>query len=262
MDMNIIVAGVGGQGILSIAFVLDNAALKDGLNFKQAEVHGMSQRGGAVQSHMRFSNEEIFSDIIPEGMADMVLSVEPLESLRYVQYLKKEGVVISSASPFVNIPNYPDVEEVYTKIAKLKNHVLIDSSGLAKIAGSGKADNMVMLGAAADLLPFSDESCLEFVELLFKAKGERILNVNRTAFNYGKAVCGFFRAALELGIDPAHVRRLCAALDPESIDVESLPVWKEAFSKHTDLFFEARKKDQLVPGTEAAANEALEKGGF
>ena len=102
MDMNIIVSGVGGQGILSIAYVLDNAAMKEDFRFKQAEVHGMSQRGGAVQSHIRFSKTEIWSDLIPEGAADLILSVEPLEALRYCHYLKPEGVVVSSQNPFVN----------------------------------------------------------------------------------------------------------------------------------------------------------------
>jgi len=197
METNIIVAGVGGQGILSIAFVLDNAAMKEGFHFKQAEVHGMSQRGGAVQSHLRFSKEEIFSDLIPEGGADMILSVEPLESLRYYHYLKPDGVVISSAAPFVNIPNYPAIEGVYTKIANLKNHVLIDSEGLARLAGSPRAQNMVMLGAANYLLPFDRATCLDFVEQLFKGKGEKAVNINRKAFQYGELICEYFRASLE-----------------------------------------------------------------
>src|SRR4030042_5605627 len=109
MKQDIILAGVGGQGILSIAFVIAGAALEDGLEVKQAEVHGMSQRGGAVQSHLRLSQERIFSDLIPKGEADLILSVEPLEALRYVDYLRPEGMVVSSRPPFVNIPDYPDL---------------------------------------------------------------------------------------------------------------------------------------------------------
>ena len=98
MEKNIILAGVGGQGILSIAFVIDHAALDAGFNFKQAEVHGMAQRGGAVQSNLRYGDGEIWSDIIPMGKADMVLSVEPLEAMRYWQYLRPGGWVVTSLS--------------------------------------------------------------------------------------------------------------------------------------------------------------------
>lgn len=260
MDMNIIVAGVGGQGILSIAFVLDHAAMKEGYRFKQSEVHGMAQRGGAVQSHLRFSKDEIWSDLIPQGGADLILSVEPLEALRYFSMLKEGGAVIASASPFVNIPNYPDLEEVYGRIASLRNHTLIHSERLAKLAGSAKAQNIVMLGAAARLLPFNEESCLEFVELLFKAKGEQAVGTNLAAFKFGQAMSAFFGAGLEAGISPERVRRLCRVADPENLEPKSLPAWKEAFDRHPDLFSDGAAEGMGIPGTEAAAREAMEKG--
>src|SRR5512139_544413 len=118
MKQDIILAGVGGQGILSIAYVIDNAALADGLQFKQAEVHGMSQRGGAVQSHMRLSSGRIWSDLIPKGEADMILSVEPLEALRYLQYLRPDGIVVTSSTPYVNIPDYPVIKSILAEIRK------------------------------------------------------------------------------------------------------------------------------------------------
>ena len=186
MKQDIILAGVGGQGILSIAFVIDNAALKQGLSFKQAEVHGMAQRGGAVQSHLRISDRPVFSDLIPKGEADMLLSIEPLESLRYFDYLSPEGIVISSESPFVNIPNYPELTEVFRQIKKHKNHVLVDGDALAKEAGFSKAQNMVMLGAAAPFLQLDSEILIEFIRFLFRRHGERTVDINLKAFQLGK----------------------------------------------------------------------------
>jgi len=191
MKYDIILAGVGGQGILSIAFVIDNAALEDGLFFKQAEVHGMSQRGGAVQSHLRLSSSEIFSDLIPLGEADMILGVEPLETLRYFDYLKTKGAVVSSSTPFVNIPDYPRLEDVYLEIKKAPVNVLIDSEKLAKEAGSPKAQNMVMLGAASVFLPLKEENLKKDIGVLFERRGAQIIQTNLRAFDLGR------KAALE-----------------------------------------------------------------
>jgi indolepyruvate ferredoxin oxidoreductase beta subunit len=190
MKQDIILAGVGGQGILSIAFVIDNAALKEGLTVKQAEVHGMSQRGGAVQSHLRLSQEHIFSDLIPKGEADLILSVEPLEALRYLDYLRPEGTVISSRSPFVNIPDYPDLEKILSAICQAGRHLLIDSEELAREAGSSRTQNMVMLGAASGLLMVKKENLIEFIEMLFKARGENIVAANLRAFELGREAAG------------------------------------------------------------------------
>jgi indolepyruvate ferredoxin oxidoreductase beta subunit len=186
MKYDIILAGVGGQGILSIAFVIDNAALEQGLNFKQAEVHGMSQRGGAVQSHLRLSDSHIYSDLIPLGEADMILSVEPLETLRYFDYLRPDGAVVSSSTPYKNIPNYPELEGIFQEIKKAPVSVLIDSEKLAKQAGSVKAQNMVMLGAASVFLPLKEENLKKFIRVLFERRGEQIVQVNLKAFELGK----------------------------------------------------------------------------
>lgn len=187
MKQDIILAGVGGQGILSIAFVIDNAALKQGFHFKQAEVHGMAQRGGAVQSHLRISDKPVFSDLIPRGAADMVLSVEPMESLRYLDYLSPDGIVVTSRSPFVNIPNYPDIEKVLQAIDSLTNKVLVDSEKLAKEAGSPKAQNMVMLGAASPHLILEERILEEFIRTLFKPRGDKLVEMNLKAFDLGRS---------------------------------------------------------------------------
>ncbi|NOR14279.1 MAG: indolepyruvate oxidoreductase subunit beta [Candidatus Aminicenantes bacterium] len=186
MKQDIILAGVGGQGILSIAYVIDNAALKAGLNFKQAEAHGMAQRGGAVQSHLRLSDEPVFSELIPHGSADMILSVEPLEALRYTEYLAPEGIVVTSRTPFVNIPDYPELDEVLEGIRSLGNAVIIDSEALAKEAGSVRAQNMVMLGAASDSLFLPQDLLLEFIRELFDPKGDKIVDTNLLAFELGR----------------------------------------------------------------------------
>jgi len=188
MKQDIILAGVGGQGIISIAYVIASAALEEGLELKQAEVHGMSQRGGAVQSHLRLSRERIWSDLIPRGEADLVLSVEPLETLRYVDYLRSDGMVIASRTPFVNIRDYPDVETLLSKIREIPRHLIIDSEMLAREAGSSRTQNMVMLGATARYLMVKEENLTKFIKALFERHGETIVAANLTAFALGQAV--------------------------------------------------------------------------
>ena len=185
MKQDIILAGVGGQGILSIAYVIDNAALKQGLSFKQAEVHGMAQRGGAVQSHLRLSNDPIFSDLIPKGGADMILSVEPLESIRYFDYLAPDGIVVTSSSPFVNIPNYPEIDEVLSKVQSVSKNIIVDSAKLAQEAGFARAQNMVMLGAASAHLILQEENLKKFIRELFQARGDKVVDINLRAFDLG-----------------------------------------------------------------------------
>lgn len=186
MKQDIILSGVGGQGILSIAFVIDNAALKEGLDFKQAEVHGMSQRGGDVQSHLRLSDEPIFSDLIPKGTADMILSVEPMEALRYLDYLSPDGRLITSSAPLVNVPDYPELEDMLKHIRSIDGAVVIDSKTLAQEAGSARAQNMVMLGAASHLLVLKESTLLEFIQVLFEARGKEMVDINIEAFNLGR----------------------------------------------------------------------------
>lgn len=187
MKRDIILAGVGGQGILSIAATIGLAAVDKGWFLKQAEVHGMSQRGGDVQSHLRISEQVVHSDLIPFGQADMILSVEPMESLRYLPYLSPQGWLISNSKSFVNIPNYPDLEMIYAEIRKIKNHILIDADTIAADLGSPKSANMVMLGAASQYLGLEKEYFEKAIFSLFGRKGEEIVATNKKAFEAGLA---------------------------------------------------------------------------
>ena len=186
MKRDIILAGVGGQGILSIATVIGDAALNEGLYLKQAEVHGMSQRGGDVQSNLRLSSEPIYSDLIPKGGADIIISLEPMEALRYLTYLKEDGWIVTSSKPFVNIPNYPDIEQVLEHIKAVKNHVLLDVEVLAKEAGAPlQAANMVLLGAAIPMLGIDHDKIVAGVERIFARKGEAVVAANIAAIEAG-----------------------------------------------------------------------------
>ncbi|MBQ0118164.1 MAG: indolepyruvate oxidoreductase subunit beta [Paludibacteraceae bacterium] len=186
MKKDIILAGVGGQGILSIATVIGEAALNEGLYLKQAEVHGMSQRGGDVQSNLRLSSDPIHSDLIEKGGADLIISLEPMEALRYVPYLKPEGWIVTSSIPFVNVPNYPELESVLERVKAIKNHVLLDVDALAKAAGApAQAANMVLLGAAIPMLGIDHDKMIAGVERVFARKGEEIVNKNVAAVEAG-----------------------------------------------------------------------------
>ena len=239
MQKNIILSGVGGQGILSISYIICNAALKVGWNFKQAEVHGMSQRGGAVQAHLRLSDAGISSDLIPLGKADLLLSVEPLETLRYVQYLAPEGYIVASATPYINIPNYPILDDVLEKIAAIKNHVLIDSEQVARVAGSVRAQNVVMLGAASDCIGLAIDDLRQFVVEMFADKGEKIIDVNKKALDLGRNVSRFFTACISVGIDPLATRLLSTKAHPESVDIKSIPAWDKALDANRALLLDA-----------------------
>ena len=185
MKTDIILSGVGGQGILSIAAVIGEAALKEGLYMKQAEVHGMSQRGGDVQSNLRLSDEPIASDLIPKGHADLIISLEPMESLRYLPYLKKEGWLVTNSRPFVNIPNYPEIETVNAELDRLPHKVVLDVEEIAKEAGSVRAANIVMLGAAAPFIGIEYDKIEAGIRQIFGRKGEDIVNMNLKALKAG-----------------------------------------------------------------------------
>ncbi|MDC7240972.1 MAG: indolepyruvate oxidoreductase subunit beta [Spirochaetales bacterium] len=188
MKYDIILSGVGGQGVLSLAAVIATAAAKAGYRVRQSEVHGMAQRGGAVMAHMRIADGEIYSDLIGQGTADMVLSMEPLESLRYLKWLSPEGVVVTSTNPVKNIPNYPDEDELKAELDKLKSKRLVDDKSLASEAGSSRAGNMVIVGAAASSLPLSMDDLKAAVEDLFSRKGEKIVEVNYKALDLGSQI--------------------------------------------------------------------------
>lgn len=186
MKKDIILCGVGGQGILSVATIIGEAATKAGANLKQAEVHGMSQRGGDVQSNLRLSTEAIYSDLIPKGGCDIIISMEPMEALRYLPYLSKDGAIVTSNKPFVNIPNYPDEEKLFAELSALPKVVQLDIEQVAKEAGSARSANVVLLGMAAKYLEIvSPEQLRDAVATIFARKGDAIVNANLKAFDMG-----------------------------------------------------------------------------
>lgn len=186
MKKNIILAGVGGQGILSIATVIGEAALNENLYLKQAEVHGMSQRGGDVQSNLRLSSAPIYSDLIAKGTCDIIISLEPMEALRYVEYLAPDGWIVTSSVPFINIPNYPEVEQVLAAVRSYPHHVLLDVEALAKEAGApAQAANMVLLGAAIPMLGIEHDKIIDGVRRIFARKGDAIVQSNIAAIEAG-----------------------------------------------------------------------------
>jgi indolepyruvate ferredoxin oxidoreductase beta subunit len=186
MKTDIILAGVGGQGILSIAAVIGEAALEDGLYMKQSEVHGMSQRGGDVQSHLRISDKPVASDLIPLGMADIIISLEPMEALRYLPYLKKEGWVVTNSKPFENIPNYPEQDKLMSEYDKLPNKVILNVEQIAKDLGAPRSSNVVLLGAASPHLGIDFSKLENGIRQIFSRKGEEVVEANLKALRAGR----------------------------------------------------------------------------
>jgi len=186
MKKDIILAGVGGQGILSIAATIGTAALSTGLFLKQAEVHGMSQRGGDVQSNLRISDREIASDLIPQGKADMIISVEPMESLRYLPMLSPDGWLVTNTKPYINIRNYPEMDKLMAEIEAQPRHIALDADEIARQMGSPKSANMVILGAASPFLDIEYSSLQDAIRSIFRKKGDDVIQVNLDALEAGR----------------------------------------------------------------------------
>jgi indolepyruvate ferredoxin oxidoreductase, beta subunit len=187
---DIILSGVGGQGILSIAAAIGLAAVANKLFLKQSEVHGMSQRGGDVQSHLRLSDKPVASDLIPYGKANLIISVEPMESLRYLPWLSKNGWLVTNSNPFINIPDYPPIDEIIKEIRKIKNHIILDADAIAKDAGSARSGNIVILGAASKFIDMSFVSLENAIRDLFRRKGDEIVDTNLKALKAGREFAG------------------------------------------------------------------------
>ncbi|MCK9158963.1 MAG: indolepyruvate oxidoreductase subunit beta [Bacteroidaceae bacterium] len=188
MKKDIILSGVGGQGILSIATVIGKAALKEGLYLKQAEVHGMSQRGGDVQSNLRLSDKPIASDLISIGKCDLIISLEPMEALRYLPYLSKDGWLVTSETPLINIPNYPDQTKLMDTIDKLPHKIVLDVDNVAKEVGSTRVANIVLLGATIPFLGMNYQLIQESIKNIFQRKGDAIVELNLKALAAGKGI--------------------------------------------------------------------------
>lgn len=193
MHKNIILAGIGGQGILTLAAIVDHAAMQSGLQIKQAEVHGMSQRGGAVQSHLRISDKEIYSDLIPKGKADLILSLELMESLRYLPFLAKDGIIITATETVKNIPDYPEEEQIVQQIKDSGfNHIFVDARKTAREAGSPKVENVVMIGLASKFLGIEKHQFQNSLKELFADKGDNIVALNLKAFDLGEEIAAHY----------------------------------------------------------------------
>lgn len=186
MRYDVVLCGLGGQGVLSVAKVIAASGMKQGFYTKQSEIHGMSQRGGAVVAHLRLADLPIASGFIPKGRASMILSMEPLESLRYLPYLSPEGILVTSLQPVYNVPDYPDEEKIFSLIRPLRQYVLVEAQQLARRAGSARATNMVMLGAACRYLPVEEWAMKQCIRERFAAKGLSALNINLRAFHAGR----------------------------------------------------------------------------
>ena len=263
MRYDLVLGGVGGQGILSIAFVVDNSAMHKGLHFKQSEVHGMAQRGGAVSSYLRISDEEIFSDIVSLGKADLLLSVEPMEALRYVDYMAPAGRIVSSTTPEINIPDYPEVEQIIDSLAEVPGTVLIAGKPTAKEAGSHRAQNMVVLGAASPFLPLDTETMEHFIQVLFSRKGDKLVETNLRAFRFGRARGQLYRACVDAGAGPRATLRLLDHLGSDDLEPEAAGPWSQVLTSkgaaELDALWEANP-ERRIPGTCALAEKVQREG--
>jgi indolepyruvate ferredoxin oxidoreductase beta subunit len=185
MKYDVILAGVGGQGVLSIAAILGYAAVEGGLHLKQAEIHGMSQRGGAVESHLRISDGTVFSDLIPFGGADLIISMEPMETLRYLPYLSSKGAIVAEQLPVRNIPNYPDLDRVISALKRYPRVMLVDAEAIAKDMRASRTSNMVLLGAASRFVPLAADDLEAAIAQVFGRKGQAVVDQNIDAFRRG-----------------------------------------------------------------------------
>ncbi|MBN1945657.1 MAG: indolepyruvate oxidoreductase subunit beta [Bradymonadales bacterium] len=263
MKYDIVIGGVGGQGILSIAYVIDNAAMKQGLHFKQSEVHGMAQRGGAVSSHLRLSDQEIFSDLVARRSADLLLSVEPMEALRHASFLRPGGLVVTSTQTMVNIPDYPDVDELLAELSGIGETILLNADRIAREAGSPRAQNMVVLGAASADIPILPEIMKEFLLQLFQKKGERIIQANLNAFEYGLSSGRFYRTCIQAGAQRSRLLALLDHLDPSTLDIEAAIPWTRVMES---TWFEPLQAlwpaglSRTIPGDPAIPERILAEG--
>lgn len=224
---DVVLCGVGGQGVLSIAWIIDEAAVTAGYQLKQPEVHGMAQRGGAVSAFVRIADAPIASDLIGAGEAHAIIAVEPLEALRYVHLLRPDGWIVTDVTPFVNVGNYPATEALYDVLFATPRLIALDATRLAHEAGTAKAQNMVVLGAAAALLPMPAALLERFIEAQFAAKGARIVAANIAAFRMGAAAGAFTADLLERGVPGATAARAAArlAFAPERVAAVDVDRW-------------------------------------
>ncbi|HUT67588.1 MAG TPA: indolepyruvate oxidoreductase subunit beta [Dehalococcoidales bacterium] len=189
-EINIIICGVGGQGVVLVSELLGSAAVRGGVAVKGSEVLGMAQRGGSVFSNLRLGGD-VIAPMTPEGKCDVLIAVEPSEALRNIQYLAKNSVVVLNTTTvlpytvYLGKSGYPSREEIVTKLHEVTDRVItLDASGIAQQAGSLQAANVVMLGAlfGTGLMPIKEETAKEAILSRFKAK---VGEINIKAFDLG-----------------------------------------------------------------------------
>jgi indolepyruvate ferredoxin oxidoreductase beta subunit len=255
MNFDLVVCGVGGQGVLTMAGVIDHAIHEAGLYLKQSEVHGMAQRGGAVSAFVRISDQPVASDLIADGMASMVLSVEPMEALRYTHLLRPDGWIVTDITPMVNVGNYPPLEALYQVLFSAPRLVALDAERLAKKAGSVKVQNTVVLGAAAMHLPLPGELLENQLRRLFARKGERIVKANINAFRMGDAASRFAAALVAAGVPSDVIARVVSriAFEPHVVPPACIDAWCQRLMR-ADGAALARK---LFDDDEAVAPDAV-----
>ena len=227
MSFDLVLAGVGGQGVLSIAWVLDHAAHAEGWRVKQSEVHGMAQRGGAVSAFVRLSRQPVASDLIATGTAALVVAVEPLEALRYTTLLRPDGALVTDVTPLVNIDPYPDPAALLQVLFGAPHLVALDATRLAQAAGTPKAQNTVVLGAASPLLPLPQAALEAQLQALFQAKGDRIVQANLRAFRIGRAASLFVQALRDAGVPGDRIAQVSSrlAFGAEPVADDTLRAW-------------------------------------
>jgi indolepyruvate ferredoxin oxidoreductase beta subunit len=227
MNYDLVLCGVGGQGVLTIAWVIDHAVHEAGLYLKQSEVHGMSQRGGAVSAFVRISDNPVASDLIAAGAASMVLSVEPLEALRYTPLLRPDGWIVTDTTPLINVDPYPKADALYQVLFSAPRLVALDATRMAQKAGSVKAQNVVVLGAAASQMPLPLELLEKQLHALFDGKGKRIVEANINAFRSGAAASQFAARLLAAGVPSGLLARVLPrlAFEPHPTSQACVDAW-------------------------------------
>lgn len=255
MNYDLVVCGVGGQGVLTMAGVIDHAIHEGGLQLKQSEVHGMAQRGGAVSAFVRISDQPVASDLIADGAARMILSVEPMEALRYTQLLRPDGWIVTDITPLVNVANYPPLAALYQVLFSAPRLVALDAARLAQLAGSIKVQNTVVLGAAAMHLPLPPELFENQLRRLFARKGERIVNANINAFRMGDAASRLAAALVAAGVASDVVARVVSriAFAPQPVPAPCVNAWCQRLLQPDAGALAMR----LFEGLEAVAPEAV-----
>ncbi len=188
-ECDIVIVGVGGQGVILISDVIGRAAVKAGKSVRGAETHGMAQRGGSVVNHTRIGCR--YSPMVPFGGADVLLALEPAEALRFAHFLSRDGVALVNINPVMPVTvttgkaSYPPLGDIISPLAAVCKEVkAMDATALAKKAGTAQAMNVVMLGSLSRYIPLPEDMLIDAIREVVPPK---YLDINKRAFDLGKA---------------------------------------------------------------------------